>query len=82
MKNNFRSSTMFKCDFDEKKKAAQSLRQSILRHAFTGKLVPQDPYDESAHEFLKRIATEREERSNNKSQSAKARDAQKIETEN
>ncbi len=46
-------------DIDAKLKSAQSLRQSILRHAFTGKLVPQDPHDEPASELLKRIAAER-----------------------
>ncbi|MGQ0551705.1 MAG: restriction endonuclease subunit S [Planctomycetota bacterium] len=36
------------------------MRQSILRHAFTGQLVPQDPNDEPASELLKRITAERE----------------------
>lgn len=49
-------------DIAAKLKSAQGLRQSILRHAFTGQLVPQDPNDEPAAELLKRIATEREER--------------------
>jgi len=49
-------------DLDARLKSAQSLRQSILRHAFTGQLVPQDPNDEPASELLKRIAAEREER--------------------
>ena len=44
---------------ETKLKAAQGLRQAILRHAFTGKLVPQDLNDEPASELLKRIATER-----------------------
>ena len=43
-------------------KTARELRQSILHHAFGGRLVPQDPNDESASELLKRIATERESR--------------------
>lgn len=49
-------------DIESKLKSAQALRESILRLAFTGRLVPQDPNDEPATELLKRIATEREER--------------------
>jgi type I restriction enzyme S subunit len=49
-------------DLDAKLKSAQGLRQAILRHAFTGQLVPQDPNDEPAAELLKRIAAERERR--------------------
>ncbi len=49
-------------DLDIKLRTAQSLRQAILRHAFTGQLVPQDPNDESASKLLKRIAAEREAR--------------------
>src|SRR5208337_763131 len=47
-------------DLEAKLKSAQALRQSILRHAFTGQLVPQDPNDEPASELLIRIASERE----------------------
>lgn len=39
---------------------ATRLRQSILKQAFEGKLVPQDPNDEPADELLKRIKSESE----------------------
>ena len=45
-----------------KLKSAQRLHQAVLRHAFSGKLVSQDPNDGSASELLKRIADEREAR--------------------
>jgi len=41
------------------KAASTRLRLSILRHAFTGKLVAHDPTDESASLLLERIAAER-----------------------
>jgi len=49
-------------DLDAKFKSAQGLRQAILRHAFSGKLMRQDPNDEPASKLLKRIASEREAR--------------------
>ena len=39
---------------------AQAIRNSILRDAFTGQLVPQDPTDEPASALLERIRAERE----------------------
>ena len=38
---------------------AEALRQSILKKAFEGKLVPQDPNDETALKLLERIRTEK-----------------------
>jgi type I restriction enzyme S subunit len=40
-------------------KQAEALRQSILKKAFEGKLVPQDPNDEPAEKLLARIRAER-----------------------
>jgi type I restriction enzyme S subunit len=38
---------------------AQATRQSLLRRAFSGHLVPQDPNDEPASEVLDRITVDR-----------------------
>jgi len=46
---------------DESLLKSQALRQSILKKAFSGKLVPQDSNDEPASELLKRIAKEKAE---------------------
>jgi len=48
-------------DISNQLKVAQSLRQSILKKAFSGQLVPQDPNDEPASVLLERIAREKAE---------------------
>jgi len=59
-------------EIDAALKRSAALRQSILKKAFTGQLVPQDPTDEPAATLLERI---REERA---SASAPAKSAKKI----
>ena len=44
---------------DHSLKQSERLRQSILRRAFEGKLVPQEPNDEPAEKLLERIRQER-----------------------
>lgn len=56
---------------------SQSLRQSILKKAFAGELVPQDPTDEPASELLKRIAQEKAQLAQLAQAQAKARKTKK-----
>ena len=46
-------------EVDANLKRADRLRQSILKRAFEGKLVPQEPSDEPASELLDRILQQR-----------------------
>jgi len=54
---------------------AERLRQSILKRAFEGKLVPQDPNDEPASVLLERIRKEREAAAEAKQREPKPRRA-------
>lgn len=60
-------------------KQSERLRQSILKTAFEGKLVPQDPNDEPAEKLLERIKAERARQSNkvsfSKSRSSKQKES-------
>ncbi len=47
---------------DAELKRSDTLRQSILKQAFSGKLVPQDPNDEPAEKLLERIKKEKTKR--------------------
>ena len=54
---------------------ANVLRQSILKKAFTGQLVPQDPHDEPASILLERIKAEKAARSQNNTRPRRRRTA-------
>ncbi len=59
---------------------AETLRQSILKRAFSGKLVPQDPSDEPASELLARIKAEKDQQKQSTKKSVTKRDHKKKRT--
>lgn len=56
----------------------KALRQSLLCHAFSGQLVPQDLNNEPASELLKRIADERERRTQDVARAKRAGKSPRI----
>ena len=54
---------------------AAALRQSVLKKAFTGQLVPQDPHDEPASILLERIKTAKAAWSQNNTRAKRSRTA-------
>ena len=52
-------------EIDSALKQAEMLRQAILKRAYSGQLVPQDPHDEPASVLLERIRAEREKTEKN-----------------
>jgi type I restriction enzyme S subunit len=59
-------------------KRSERLRQAVLKRAFEGKLVPQDPDDEPAGVLLERIRGEREMEGKGKQMPASQRKRGKI----
>ncbi len=49
-----------KRELDAALQRSEALRQAILKKAFSGRLVPQDPADEPASTLLARLRAERE----------------------
>ncbi len=47
-------------EIDDALRRSEALRQSILKKAFTGQLVPQDPTDEPASQLLEKIQSQQE----------------------
>jgi len=65
-------------DIDDNLSKSESLRQSILKKAFSGQLVPQDSNDEPASVLLERIAREKAEAAATVKKSRAAKAAQNV----
>jgi type I restriction enzyme S subunit len=62
-------------------KRIRKMRQSILKKAFKGELVEQDPNDEPASTLLKRIHEERQHRADEERQKPRPQRGRKVTTE-
>ena len=71
IENRLSVSEQIEKDISDAINRAEALRQSILKKAFEGKLVPQDPNDEPASELLKRIKAEKKSKTPKKIKSKK-----------
>ena len=60
-------------EIDSALNQAEMLRQSILKNAFSGQLIPQDPDDEPASILLERIKAEKAARSQNNTRAKRRR---------
>ena len=60
-------------DIDTQLIMSEALRQSILKKAFSGQLIPQDPHDEPASILLERIKAEKAARSQNNTRTKRRR---------
>jgi len=65
-------------DLSQQLKLAEALRQSILKKAFSGQLVPQNPNDEPASALLERIAKEKAEAAATAKKGRSVKKSQKI----
>ncbi len=59
----FEAADMLDAEIDTALARAEALRQSILKRAFSGQLVPQDPADEPAQALIARIRASRDQHS-------------------
>lgn len=65
-------------EIDTQTLRTETLRQSILKKAFSGQLVPQDPNDEPASKLLERIRNEREKTESKKTTKKKSQRKKKA----
>ncbi|WP_058533535.1 restriction endonuclease subunit S [Legionella saoudiensis] len=68
-------------EIEQALKLVETLRQSILKKAFSGKLVPQNPNDESASKLLARIKAEKDPQKKSVKKLATKQDLIKVSNE-